>query len=182
MQQPEQISCKTTHTTFNPLIEYKHMNNKLIFLISISISFLAFQACKKEKKSTSSATSFFSTSFSLKHNGMLYTTNSPNVTTNSSWLGITAGTIGATGNYYQIGINKHLTPGTYQYTGSMDDVMVFLVISNQVIYAENHGSITILSNDTVAKRMEFNFEFEMLENNTHADTIQITEGHAKISY
>lgn len=182
MQQPEQISCKTTHTTFNPLIEYKHMNNKLIFLISVSISFLAFQACKKEKKSTSSATSSFSTSFSLKHNGILYTTNSPNVTTNSSWLGITAGTIGATGNYYQLSLRKNLLPGTYEYEGGINDVMTFLVFSDQLVYTINHGSITVVSNDTILKRLEFNFEFEMLEDNTHADTIQITEGHARILY
>ncbi len=95
---------------------------------------------------------------------------------------MTAGTIGETGNYYQIGVKKNLLPGTYAYEGGIDDVIQYIMISDQLTYVVNHGTITVLSNDTILKRMEFDFEFEMLEDNTHSDTIQITEGHAKVSY
>lgn len=97
-------------------------------------------------------------------------------------IGITAGILSETGNYYQLAVNRNLSPGTYQYTSGTSDPMVFMVFSNQVLFSENHGSVTILSNDTILKKIEFDFEFEMLETNSHSDTIQVTEGHAKVSY
>jgi hypothetical protein len=97
-------------------------------------------------------------------------------------IGITAGTLSETGNYYQIAVNRDLSPGTYEHTGGISDPMVFMIFSNQLVFSENEGTITILSNDTILKKIEFDFEFEMLENNSHSDTILVTEGHAKISY
>ena len=153
-----------------------------IFIL-LSLSLLVFGACKKKKeeKPKSDATVFVD-SFSLKQDGILYTTNSPDASSNPAWIGVTAGTIGETGNFYQIGIKKNLLPGTYEYQGGMDDVIQFIMISDQLVYSVNHGSITVLSNDTVLKQMEFDFEFEMLEDNSHSDTIQITEGHARVNY
>lgn len=153
-----------------------------IFIL-LSLSLLVFGACKKKKeeKPKSDATVFVD-SFSLKQDGVLYTTNSPDASSNTAWIGVTAGTIGETGNFYQVGVKKNLLPGTYEYQGGMDDVIQFIMISDQLVYSVNHGSITVLSNDTVLKQMEFDFEFEMLEDNSHSDTIQITEGHAKIVY
>lgn len=157
------------------------MKNHIFILLSLSL--LAFTACKKEKKETpKSDATVFNDSFSLKQDGVLYTTNSPDVAANNTWIGVTAGTIGETGNFYQIGVQKNLLPGTYEYQGGMDDVIQYLMISDQLVYVINHGSVTVISNDTVLKRMEFDFEFEMYEDNTHLDTIQITEGHARISY
>lgn len=156
---------------------------KVIHLALFFFIIIASFSCKKDKDTASSNTnSTFVNSFSLKHNGALYFSNSPAVSANNTWIGVNAGTIGETGNYYQLGVKRNLIPGTYEYTGSMDDAVVFLVISDQLVYTENHGSITVLSNDTVLKKMEFDFEFEMWEDNTHSNTIQITEGHAKISY
>lgn len=157
---------------------------KINLLLLILITLLAFSCKKKENetKSNETPTSDSSNSFSLKHNGVLYSTNDPNVATNNVMIGITAGVVSETGNYYQLGINRNLLPGTYEYTGSGDDPMVFLILSDQMTFSENEGSITILSNDTLLKKIEFNFEFEMLESNSHSDTILITEGHAKISY
>ena len=153
------------------------------FLVLLFASFLAF-SCKKEKKPVdkNNETPTSVNSFRLKHNGVLYSTNAPGVSANNTMIGITAGTIGETGNYYQLGITRNLLPGTYEYTGSMEDPMVFLIFSDQLTFTENEGSITILSNDTILKKIEFDFEFEMLENNSHSDTILVTEGHAKISY
>lgn len=157
------------------------MKNHIFILLSLSL--LAFTACKKEKKETpKSDATVFNDSFSLKQDGVLYTTNSPDVAANNTWIGVTAGTIGETGNFYQIGVQKNLLPGTYEYQGGMNDVIQYLMISDQLVYVINHGSVNVVSNDTVLKRMEFDFEFEMYEDNTHLDTIQITEGHARISY
>lgn len=156
------------------------MKNFLILLLVFS--FLPATSCKKKKNTPNTGNPASTTVFRLKHNGVLFTTNNPNVETNSSMVSITAGIIGETGNYYILGIKKNLLPGTYSYTGSIDDALTFTIISDQLIYVENHGSITILSNDTVLKKMEFNFEFEMLEDNSHSDTIQITEGKGMISY
>lgn len=156
---------------------------KISYFVLISfITILSF-SCKKDKDIVPSNTNgTFFNSFSLKHNGVLYSSNSPTVSANNTWIEVDAGVPGETGNYYQLGVKRNLLPGTYEYTGSIDDAVLFLVISNQLVYTENHGSITVLSNDTVLKKMEFDFEFEMLENNTHSDTIQITEGHCKIHY
>jgi hypothetical protein len=157
------------------------MKNHIFILLSLSL--FALTACKKEKKEKpKSDATVFVDSFSLKQDGVLYTTNSPDVAANNTWIGVTAGTIGETGNFYQIGVQKNLLPGTYEYQGGMDDVIQYLMISDQLVYVINHGSVTVVSNDTVLKRMEFDFEFEMYEDNTHLDTIQITEGHARISY
>jgi hypothetical protein len=155
---------------------------KYIFIL-LSLSLLGFTACKKEKKEKpKSDATVFVDSFSLKQDGVLYTTDSPELATNATWIGVTAGTIGETGNFYQLGVKRNLLPGTYEYEGGINDVVQFIMISDQLVYSVNHGSITVLSNDTVLKQMEFDFEFEMLEDNSHSDTIQITEGHAKIVY
>lgn len=153
-----------------------------IFIL-LSLSLLVFGACKKKKeeKPKSDATVFVN-SFSLKQDGVFYTTDSPDISSNNTWVGITAGTIGETGNFYQIGVKKNLLPGTYEYEGGMDDVIQYIMISDQLVYVINHGNVTVVSNDTVLKRMEFDFEFEMYEDNTHLDTIRITEGHAKVNY
>ncbi len=157
------------------------MKNYLLILLSISC--LVFASCKKKETTKSDENNpAFINSFRLKHNGVFYSTNSPAVSANNSWIGVNAGTLGETGNYYQLGVKRNLLPGTYEYTGSIDDAALFMIISDQLVFSENHGSITILSNDTVSRKMEFNFEFEMLEDNTHSDTIRITEGHAKVSY
>lgn len=156
--------------------------NKVIFIL-LSLSLPGFTACKKEKKEKpKSDASVFVDSFSLKQDGVLYTTDSPNTSSNNTWIGVTAGTIGETGNYYQIGVHKNLLPGTYEYEGGMDDVIQYMMISDQLVYVINHGNLIVISNDTILKRMEFDFEFEMYEDNTHLDTIRITEGHARVSY
>lgn len=156
---------------------------KIIYSVLLLFITMFSFSCKKDKdKAPSNTNGTFVNSFSLKHNGVLYSTNSPAVSANTTWIGVNAGTIGETGNYYQLGVKRNLLPGTYEYTGSIDDAVLFLVISDQLVYAENHGSITVLSNDTVLKKMEFDFEFEMLEDNSHSDTIQVTEGHCKVHY
>ncbi|MGV3609996.1 MAG: hypothetical protein ACO1N0_03535 [Fluviicola sp.] len=155
---------------------------KQLFLF-LSISVLLVPACKKkEKDPKSNETPTTVNSFRLKHNGVLYSTNAPNVSVNNMMVGITAGVVSETGNYYQLAVNRDLLPGTYEYTGSGDDAMVFFILSDQLTFSENEGSITVLSNDTILKKIVFNFEFEMLESNSHSDTILITEGNAKISY
>lgn len=156
------------------------MKKELILLFSLTFFLLA--ACKKDDTTSKTNTPATSNPFSLKHNGILFTTYNPNIALNEFMIGITAGTIGETGNFYQLGIRRNIQPGTYEYTGSIDDPIVFLIISDQLVYTEEHGSLTVLSNDTILKKIEFNFEFEMLENNSNSDTIQITEGYGKISY
>lgn len=154
------------------------MKNSLIFLFILSSLFLF--SCKKKENTDNNPAS--TKVFRLKNNGVLFTINTPGVSVNQNAIGISAGTIDTTGNYYQMGIKRNLLPGTYQYTGGMDDPFTFIIISDQLTYVVNHGNITVLSNDTIQKKIEFNFEFEMLEDNSHLDTIQITEGNATISY
>ena len=79
-----------------------------IFIL-LSLSLLVFGACKKKKeeKPKSDATVFVN-SFSLKQDGVFYTTDSPDISSNSTWVGITAGTIGETGNFYQIGVKNRV--------------------------------------------------------------------------
>lgn len=155
------------------------MKNTLILIFGLS--FFLLTACKKDT-SPETNTPATSNSFRLKHDGILFTTYNPNVALNEFMIGITAGTIGETGNFYQLGIRRNIQPGTYEYTGSIDDPIVFLMISDQLVFTEERGSVTVLSNDTILKKIEFNFEFEMQENNSNSDTIQITEGYGKISY
>ncbi|MDF3028824.1 MAG: hypothetical protein K0S23_3131 [Fluviicola sp.] len=156
------------------------MKSKLILLFGLTL--FSLSACKKDNTTPETSTPATSNPFSLKHDDILFTTYNPNVTLNEFMIGITAGTIGETGNFYQLGIKRNIQPGTYEYTGSTDDPIVFLIISDQLVFTEEHGSLTVLSNDTILKKIVFNFEFEMLENNSHSDTIQITEGFGNIDY
>lgn len=157
------------------LMKTNHFGILFILLLSIG-------ACKKKENAPVTNNPSSTNVFRLKNNGVLFTTNNPGVSTNQTMIGINAGVISETGTSYQLGIKKNLLPGTYPYTGSIDDPLTFTIISDQLIYVENHGSITVLSNDTVLKKIVFNFEFEMLEDNSHSDTLQITEGSATISY
>lgn len=58
----------------------------------------------------------------------------------------------------------------------------FILISDQLVYVVKYGNTNVVSKDTVLKRMEFDFELEMHKENTHLNTIRITEGHAKVNY
>lgn len=155
---------------------------KNTFTLLLVFSSLLLFSCKKKENNPSTNNPASTNVFRLKNNGVLFTTNNPGVSTNQTMIGINAGVISETGTTYQLGIKKNLLPGTYPYTGSIEDPLTFTIISDQLIYVENHGSITVLSNDTVLKKIAFNFEFEMLEDNSHSDTLQITEGNATISY
>lgn len=158
------------------------MKNKLITLFSFSVLLIA--SCEKKDHSPNSGTANPDsiTQFRLKHNGILFTTYHPEVALNEFMIGIAAGVPGETGNYYQLGIRRNIQPGTYEYTGSIDDPFTFMILSDQLVFTEEHGSVTVLSNDTILKKIVFNFEFEMLENNSNSDTIQITEGFGNIDY
>ncbi|AEA44363.1 hypothetical protein [Fluviicola taffensis] len=156
---------------------------KTILFTTLAL-FILCTSCKKKEENTPTAqtpnTPISNNLFSLKGDGVPFTTNNAEVSSNEQTIGVSVGFISETSDYYSLGIKKDLAPGTYSYNGN--DSFSFIMYSYDYFYRVDSGSITILSNDTILKKMEATFEFEMMETDYHSDTIQITEGHLNISY
>jgi len=155
----------------------------------LSLSFLIATACKKKETTPKSPNPANSNSFTLKKDGVPYSAGQILITSSetSEYIGITAHLNAVQQNIqsYSMNLNKHIQPGTYDETNSpisLSDICAFVHIYNelQVFYMDD-GKITILTNDTVAKKIEFNFKLNLLET-TGPESVSITEGHAKISY
>lgn len=161
---------------------------KLIFIL-LSVSLLAIGACKKKEKDTTGSPSSGanSNSFTLKKDGTPYAAGQILVSIQNEYIGIQAHLSPTQENVqtYSMSLNEHVQPGTYNDDNSpisLSSICAFIHIYNgqQVFYMDN-GELTVLSNDTVAKKIEFNFKMKLQED-LGTGIVQITEGHAKISY
>jgi hypothetical protein len=82
-------------------------------------------------------------------------------------------------------LNKHVQPGTYDENNSpnsLSDICAFVHIYNELqVFIMDDGEITVLSNDTIAKTIEFNFKFDLYQN-LGSGIVHVTKGHCKIDY
>lgn len=94
---------------------------------------------------------------------------------------INAGKYQLSSGFYTIGIRKNILPGAYTYQfGNSSDLTHFAYYPNsQTAYGADHGTFQVLSNDTIAKRIEFKFQFDIY---SPSDTIHVTQGHIIASY
>lgn len=147
-------------------------------------AFILFTSCKKQD--TQKADPNYQ--FSLKRDGVLINLGPSHASIGNTAMGefiyIHAQSPSSKIGMCHTGIRKNIAPGTYTYNFSSSTNLIPFVYypdSNTSYYAD-HGTFHVISNDTIARRIELRFQFELYENATHSDTIQVTEGHIIASY
>lgn len=156
---------------------------KIIYLPFLAL--LVSTACKKHETQQLDP----NYQFYFKRDGVLLNLgrshSSVGNTTSGDFIFISAQSPSSKIGMSHTGIRKNIAPGTYTYQfGSPEYLLIPFVYypnSNTSYYAD-HGTLHVLSNDTIARRIEFKFQFELYDSATHSDTIQVTEGHIIASY
>lgn len=163
------------------------MKNQLLILLSLS--FLLFSSCKKEEKDSHPGATIYSNTFTLKKDGVPFSAGQISVTSSDSseYIGIQAHLNSNQVNIqtYSMSLYKDIQPGTYNESNSansLSDVCAFVHIYNELqVFVMEDGEITVLSNDTAAKIIEFDFRLELHES-VGPGIVHITEGHCKANY
>jgi hypothetical protein len=151
---------------------------KKIFFLSLTLIFF-FLSCKKKEMETVNSKNYFI----LKNNGKFISFPDTHITDNGTINVIGTGSTFLKTGFCMLPIRKDLSPGTYEYENTNNTPFSFTYFVNQQLaYVINKGSIKVVTNDTVSRKMELRFEIELYDSNTHLDTIQITEGHTVVNY
>ena len=111
-------------------------------------------------------------------------------TTSTSWfvpqlfLAIEAGSPELNSGHYRIILQHNIPKGIYHHLGSSTPyVITFEFTKNyQTWYTSYDGTVQILSNDPVSKRIEFKFDVDLEHVNIPSDIIEFTEGHVVANY
>lgn len=152
---------------------------KLLFLPFLIL--VLFSSCKKEKKQTTIKTNY-ENQFSLKRDGTLQVLSISNAYLSGSSVVIEAGSAEATSGYYRMSFQDDISPGNYEYGASILPVITFYFHKTGKTYEAYDGNFHIISNDTVAKRIEVRFEIKIYDINFPSDHFEITEGHVVANY
>lgn len=120
---------------------------------------------------------------SLKRNGILQTIPISNVSLfGNNMLEIEAGSSDSNSGYYHLFFQSDISPGFYEYGASSLPIISFEFHKDNKSYDAYDGTFHILSNDPVAKRIEFQFQIKLNNVNFPSDHYEITEGHVVANY
>lgn len=137
-------------------------------------------SCKKEEHNPVKTN--HKNQLSLKRNGILQTIPISNVSFLGNMLDIEAGSSESNFGYYRMFFQNDISPGFYEYGASSVPVISFEFHKNNKTYDAYDGTFHILSNDPVAKRIEFQFRIKLYYVNTPSNHYEITEGHVVANY
>lgn len=139
-------------------------------------------SCKKEEHNP--VKTIHENQLSLKLDGKLQT-----FTVSTSWftpdetiLTIEAGSPTLNSGLYQMYIQSDISPGFYEYGASIQPIISFDFYKDNKSYDAYDGTFHILSNDPVARRIEFQFQIKLYYVNSPSDRYEITEGHVVANY
>lgn len=158
---------------------------KNIFVIAFIFPLLFVVSCKKETPTKSTNSPASNNSFTLKKEGIPYTANFVFVSlVDEDVLGFETRIIynEVSNNTYAGFIRRSIQPGTYALTdGESEYFSLFHIQDENTMFGWSHGSLTVLSNDTVTKVMQCNFEMT-LYNDEIDQYPEITDGSMTIHY
>lgn len=141
-------------------------------------------SCKKEEHNP--VKTIHKNQLSLKRNGKLQalTVSTSWLTPAETFLVIEAGSPELNSGYYRIFIQPVIPQGIYYQLGTNSPyVITFEFKKNYQTWHTSHdGTVQILSNDPVAKRIEFKFDIDLENVNIPSDIIELREGHIIANY
>ncbi|MNK02235.1 hypothetical protein D3C87_200550 [compost metagenome] len=156
---------------------------KIFHLSMLVFLAVAISSCKKENKKPSDP-NLDANSFFLMQN-------------NSAFIAKKMIVSGGTNEHFQISarsipnkpydkvfemdIKKNLQPGEYAHNQSSTSIFGLNYFAPANSFLLNHGTIIILSNDSMARRMKFTFEAELV-NIMSSESMQITSGKCTVNY
>jgi|GEM_PF-5996289 len=156
-----------------------------ITLLSI-LAFLTFtiSSCKKENVKPAPTGSSSTDSFLLLENGVPFLAKK--IIIESAWTGHTKIDARSVPNEphnkaYNMSLRNDLQPGEYSHNQVPGGTFTLSYYKPGQSFVINHGTIHILSNDTVAKKMDFTFEAELVDIMSN-DNIQVTNGKSTVYY
>ncbi|MNU62914.1 hypothetical protein D3C71_521540 [compost metagenome] len=138
-------------------------------------------SCKKEEHNP--VKTIHENQLSLKRNGKLQA-----LTVSTSWFNpdqtilIEAGSSTTNSGLYQMYFQSDISPGFYEYGASSLPILAFNFYKGNKSYEAYDGTFHVLSNDTVARRLEFQFKIKLYYVNFPSDHYKITEGHVVANY
>lgn len=137
-------------------------------------------SCKKEAHNP--VKTIHKNQLSLKRNGILQTIPISHVSLSGNILGIEAGSSELNVGYYHMFFQNDIAPGFYEYGASSVPVISFEFHKDNKTYDAYDGTFHILSNDPVAKRIEFQFQIKLYYINSPSYRYEIKEGHVVANY
>ena len=156
---------------------------KTSFLSLLIFFAIIVPGCKKENPKPSSTSAGTTSSFILLRNGNLFVAKKTIVTSDwTDYIQIEARSLpNQTYNAFNMLLRKDLQPGEYSHTQLPGGTFSLGYTTQGQSFVINHGTINILSNDTAAKQMEFQFEAELVDIMS-TDNLQISNGKSTIYY
>ena len=163
---------------------------KNLFFISFIFSLLFAVSCKKKENPSKSTTPPPSTaspnSFTLKKDGIAYTANYVMVSqVDEDLLSFETRIVSneVSNNTYAGSIRRTIQPGTYALEeGESEYFSLFHAQDANTLFGWEEGSLTVLSNDTVAKVMHCTFEILLYNDDCDGSCPQITDGDMTLHY
>ncbi|MGV3609997.1 MAG: hypothetical protein ACO1N0_03540 [Fluviicola sp.] len=163
---------------------------KINFLLLFFVCLLAFSCKKKETTTTKDITPPPNTaspnSFTLKKEGVPYTANYVFVSqVDEDALGFETRIVSneVSNNTYAGFIRRSIQPGTYVLEdGESEDFSLLHAQDENTLFGWEEGSLTVLSNDTVAKVMHCTFEVLLYNDDCDGSCPQITDGEMTLHY
>lgn len=141
-------------------------------------------SCKKETETKTPTGSL--NNFSLKKDGFPFSSNAlyltlvdENTIYFESYLNPTQQ---VQFNSYAGTVRRDITPGTYQIVdGESADFILYHLDIDSNYYGPGNGTFTVISNDTINKIIEANFELDLYNDGVELYPL-ITEGYLKFHY
>lgn len=156
---------------------------KIIRLSLLVLLTITFSSCKKENKKPSAANPE-ANSFFLVQNNTAFIAKKVIVSGGANeYVQIDAKSIPNKpyDKAYNMNLRTDLQPGDYAHNEHLTGTFSLTYSAPGQSFLLDHGTIHVLSNDTIVKRMVFNFEAGLV-NIMSGDSIQVTGGKAIINY
>lgn len=152
----------------------------ILFFLLLSIG-----ACKKKESPTPETPTVSNNIFKLKKDGVPYSANYINVSSfDPDFLTVQTQAVylDVYNNTYGVTIWKSIPPGTYLLEDGVSNYFTIIHSQDQNTgFGWEHGTVTVLSNDTIQKVIHCNFEIK-LSNDEINQYPEITDGDMTVHY